>query len=331
MVEVATGPEKAAYAQQSRMSNDMTDDPLHRREHLATALRDQAQRSFPLNVHQFMVLGGEWWNQAFKVKVGKRATKLHAEELGRPPEKARARDKDRNETAIYPRGIIERAFEDAKTDILAKALADGADEYEAYAVLDSYRGTPYRKEPPSVEEIEKRWAHPTTVSGKEAHRWNRVCAACGGQLDAADKPKAQKKVVKLGDPSSAFVGRSLEEQLLELNLNERARVIEMREKALKKSYKATPTERTAEYVGALLWMLPEKERTPLRKRELEWTVALIEFGKPLSDFLKGANGTEPPMWGEDGGPLNEAAQAELDWAWSERIRITRSGTTGKRN
>jgi hypothetical protein len=96
----------------------MTDDILHRREALAQALLDAStQRTFPLTVHQFIRLGGVWFDAGFKRMLGIRATRLYVEMFGKQPDKVRARRCGRNLVAQYPRGILEQAWAQIVTEL----------------------------------------------------------------------------------------------------------------------------------------------------------------------------------------------------------------------
>jgi hypothetical protein len=132
-------------------------DELHRRAGLAALLAAQSERTFPLTVHQFIVLGGVWMDAGFKRMLGIRATKLHKALFGSAPERVRARGCGRNEVALYPRGILEAAW--------AQIIV------ELGANIEEYKRQPYRMVPPSAELIETRKRSRTTASEKEVQRW----------------------------------------------------------------------------------------------------------------------------------------------------------------
>jgi hypothetical protein len=133
-------------------------DELHRKAGLAALLAAQSERTFPLTVHQFIVLGGVWMDAGFKRMLGIRATKLHKALFGSAPERVRARGCGRNMVAIYPRGILEQALAEIVVEL-------GQD-------IEDYKAQPYRKVPPSPELIEKREA---------AEAWRRIAAREDGR------------------------------------------------------------------------------------------------------------------------------------------------------
>ena len=122
-------------------------DPA-RAVNLAALLSAQSERTFPLTVHQFMRLADEWWSQRFKVRMGKRASKLHKEILGKPPKMVRVNTDWRNKVGVFPRGILEQAFGQVMQEILDEAGEVG---------LNAERVEPFMKEPPTVGVIVERY------------------------------------------------------------------------------------------------------------------------------------------------------------------------------
>lgn len=122
-------------------------DPA-RAVNLAALLAAQSERTFPLTVHQFMRLADEWWSQRFKVRMGKRASKLHKEILGKPPKMVRVNTDWRNKVGVFPRGILEQAFGQVMQEILDEAGEVG---------LNAERVEPFMKEPPTVGVIVERY------------------------------------------------------------------------------------------------------------------------------------------------------------------------------
>ena len=121
-------------------------DPA-RSANLAALLAAQSERTFLLTVHQFMRLTDQWWSQRFKVRMGKRASKLHKEILGTAPKLVRVSTDWRNKVGLFPRGILEQAFRQVQQEILDEAGENG---------LNAERAEPYIKEPPTVGLITER-------------------------------------------------------------------------------------------------------------------------------------------------------------------------------
>jgi hypothetical protein len=142
---------------------------------LLLELQAQHERTFELTLHQFMRLGGEWWNEDFKKMVGHRATAIFKEIFsGERPTKRRM-SKVRTPRAtltadtrywanLYPRGVIEQAF----AQVVEKLTKAGT--------IDRYRVEPFRKEMPSaleeVEEMEAIYAEISAIH-REAEREGR--------------------------------------------------------------------------------------------------------------------------------------------------------------
>jgi hypothetical protein len=122
---------------------------------LLLELQAQHERTFELTLHQFMRLGGEWWNEDFKKMVGHRATAIFKEIFpGERPTKRRmskVRTPGATLTAdtrywanMYPRGVLEQAF----AQVVEKLTKAGT--------IDQYRVEPFRKEMPrAMEEVEE--------------------------------------------------------------------------------------------------------------------------------------------------------------------------------
>ena len=123
--------------------------PLHRKKLLAALLAAQNERTYLLTAHQFMRVGGEWWTRKFATRVGRRASQLHREILGRPPTLARSTTDARNKTGCYPRGILEQAFNQVKAEILAEGGEPWLDDHrkEPYVVEDLDRYDPEPRAP----------------------------------------------------------------------------------------------------------------------------------------------------------------------------------------
>ena len=131
---------------------------------LLLELQAQHERTFELTLHQFMRLGGEWWNEDFKKMVGHRATAIFKEIFpGERPIKRRmskVRTPGATLTAdtrywanMYPRGVLERAF----AQVVEKLTKAGT--------IDQYRVEPFRKEMPgALEEVEEMEAIHAAIS-----------------------------------------------------------------------------------------------------------------------------------------------------------------------
>jgi hypothetical protein len=135
-------------------------DPLHRKRNLAALLAAQGERSFPLTAHQFMRLGGEWWSERFKKKVGYRATLIHKDIFeGKLPRKVRMKGDGRFLVNLYPRGVIEQAF----AQVLDELFEAGGE-----AAIEAERAEPYEKREPGaleeVEELEALWNQQAVLS-----------------------------------------------------------------------------------------------------------------------------------------------------------------------
>ena len=151
---------KGAYEALSGLFTVTTDRKLG----LLLELQAQHERTFELTLHQFMRLGGEWWNEDFKKMVGHRATAIFKEIFpGERPTKRRmskVRTPGATLTAdtrywanLYPRGVIEQAF----AQVVEKLTKAGT--------IDQYRVEPFRKEMPgAMEEVEEMEAIHAAIS-----------------------------------------------------------------------------------------------------------------------------------------------------------------------
>jgi hypothetical protein len=63
-----------------------------------------------MTLREFGRLTGENWDQSFRARLGKAASKLYREIYGKEPSKKRSRRDWRNMVGKYPCGILEQAY-----------------------------------------------------------------------------------------------------------------------------------------------------------------------------------------------------------------------------
>lgn len=63
-----------------------------------------------MTLREFGRLSGESWDQPFRAKLGKAASKLYREIYGKEPPKRRSSMAFRNKVGRYPCGILEQAY-----------------------------------------------------------------------------------------------------------------------------------------------------------------------------------------------------------------------------
>src|SRR5262245_15897865 len=85
---------------------------------------DAKCRRFPMTLREFGKLTGEDWDQSFRARLGKAATKLYREIYGKEPGKRRSRMSWRNKVGRYPCGILEQAYRELKAGTTNQARPD---------------------------------------------------------------------------------------------------------------------------------------------------------------------------------------------------------------
>ena len=73
-------------------------------------------RRFPMTLREFGELTGEVWDQSFRARLGKAASKLYREIYGKDPAKNRSRMAWRNTVGVYPCGVLEQAYRQLKAE-----------------------------------------------------------------------------------------------------------------------------------------------------------------------------------------------------------------------
>jgi hypothetical protein len=72
--------------------------------------------SYRMDLRTFARLCGEEWDDSFRSKLGKAASKLYREIYGTDPPRSRSRKAYRNKVGRYPCGVLEQAYRQLKGD-----------------------------------------------------------------------------------------------------------------------------------------------------------------------------------------------------------------------